>query len=98
MKAAYTLIEQLYTGAQQVISAVSFNKPAPTLIKDTLAKLSMTPAQIEEVKRSATRTGALTSLTRAKAWIVDLDPADIAKAIQANKKTGQNFILKLSKP
>ena len=43
LKAVYTLIEQLYTGAQRVICAVSYNKPAPTLIKDTLAKLSMTP-------------------------------------------------------
>ena len=53
LKAAYTLIEQLYTGAQRVISAASYNKPAPTLIKDTLARLAMTPARIEEVKRSA---------------------------------------------
>ena len=79
LKATYTLIEKLYTGAQRVICASSFNKPAPTLIKDTLAKLSMTPAQMEEVKRSAARAGALTALTRAKAWIADLDPADIAK-------------------
>ena len=57
LKAAYTLIEQLYTGAQRVIYAASFNKPTPTLIKDTLTKLSMTPAQMEEVKRSAARAG-----------------------------------------
>ena len=49
------------------------------LIKETLAKLSMTPAQIEEMKRSAARAGALLALTRAKAWIADLDPIDIAK-------------------
>ena len=79
LKAAYMLIEQLYTGAQRVICACSYNKLAPILIKDTLAKLSMTPAQMEEVKRSATRAGALIALTRAKAWIADLDPADIAK-------------------
>ena len=82
LKAAYTLIEQLYTGAQCVISAASYNKPAPTLIKDTLARLSMTPAQIEEVKRSTARAGALLALTRAKAWISDLDPVDLAKGFQ----------------
>ena len=71
LKAAYTLIEQLYTGAQRVISAASYNKPAPTLIKDTLARLSMTPAQIEEAKQSAARAGALLALTRTKAWIAD---------------------------
>ena len=79
LKAAYTLIEQLYTGSQRVISADSYNKPTPTLIKDTLVGLSMTPVQIEEVKRSAARAGALLALTRAKAWISDLDPVDIAK-------------------
>ena len=79
LKAAYTLIEQLYTGAQRVICAASYNKPAPTLIKDTLARLSMTPAQIEELKRSAAKAGALLALTRAKSWIGDLDPVDIAK-------------------
>ena len=77
LKAAYTLIEQLYTGAQRVICTASYNKPLPTLIKDTLDKLSMTPAQLEEMKRSAARVGALSALTRAKAWIADLDPEDI---------------------
>ena len=98
LKAAYSLIEQLYTGAQRVIYAASYNKLPPTLINDTLAKLSMTPAQIEEVKRSAARAGALSTLTRAKAWIADLDPANIGKANLANKKTGQNLTMKPSKP
>ena len=88
----------MYTGAQGVICAASYNKPPPTLIKDTLAKLSMTPAQLEEVKRSTARAGALSALTRAKAWIADLDPEDIGKAILANKKMGQNLIVKPSKP
>ena len=39
----------------------------------------MTPAQLEEVKRSAARAGALSALTWAKAWIADLDPEDIGK-------------------
>ena len=91
LKEAYTLIEQLYTGAQRVISAVSYNKLAPTLIKDTLIRLSMTPAQIEEVKRSATRAGALLALTRAKAWISDLDPIDIAKGFPDEQADGSAF-------
>ena len=36
LKAAYTLIEQLYTGAQRIICTTSHNKPPPTLIKETL--------------------------------------------------------------
>ena len=91
LKAAYTLIEQLYTGAQRVICAASYNNPAPTLIKDTLAKLSVTPAQIEEMNRSAARVGALLALTRAKAWIADLDPVDIAKGFPSEQENGAEF-------
>ena len=78
LKAAYTLLEQIYAGAQHVVCAGSYDNPAPTQIKDTLARLSMVPTQIEEVKRSAARAGALLALTRTKAWIADLDPVDIA--------------------
>ena len=91
LKAAYTLIEQLYTGAQRVICAASYNNPAPTLIKDTLARLSMTPAQIEEMKRSAVRAGTFLALTRAKAWIADLDPVDIAKGFPSEQENGAEF-------
>ena len=77
LKAAYTLIEQLYTGVQRVICTASHNKPPPTLIKETLERLAMMPARFEELKKSAARAGALTALTRAKAWISDLDPADL---------------------
>ena len=51
----------------------------------------MTPAQIEEVKWSAARAGTLTALTRAKAWIADLDPADIAKGYPGQQEDGSNF-------
>ena len=85
LKAAYTLIEQLYTGAQRIICTASHNKPPPTLIKDTLDRLSMLPARVEELKRSAARAGALTALTRAKAWVPDLDPVDVAKGFASLK-------------
>src|SRR4051812_47408240 len=39
LKAAYTLIEQLYTVAERIIYAASHNNPSPTLIKDTLERL-----------------------------------------------------------
>ena len=91
LKAAYTLIEQLYTGAQRVICATSYDNAAPTLIKDTLDRLSMAPVQIEELKRSAARAGALLALTRAKAWIADLDPADISKGFPGAQENGEEF-------
>ena len=54
-------------------------------------KLSTTPAEIEEVKPSAARAGALLALTRAKAWIVDLDPVDIAKGFPSEQENGVEF-------
>ena len=91
LKAAYTLIEQLYTGAQRIICIASNNKPPPTLIKETLERLSMLPARFEELKRSAARAGALTVLTRAKAWIPDLDPADVGNGYPSIKEDGSDF-------
>ena len=51
----------------------------------------MTPAQLEEVRRSATRAGALSALTRAKAWISDLDPEDIGNSYPSQKEDGTDF-------
>ena len=51
----------------------------------------MTPAQLEEVKRSAARAGALSALTRAKAWIADLDPEDIGNGYPSQKEDGSEF-------
>ena len=62
LKGAYTLIEQLYTGAQRIICTTSHNKPAPTLIQDTLMKLLVLLARVEELKKSAARTGAINAL------------------------------------
>ena len=91
LKAAYTLIEQLYIGVQRVICTASHNKPPPTLIKETLEKLSMMPAQLEDLKKSAARVGALTSLTQAKAWISDLDLEDIGNGYPGQKEDGSDF-------
>ena len=50
LKAAYTLVEQLYSGAQRAISDMSHNKPAPTTIQATLEKLYVLPIRLVEVK------------------------------------------------
>ena len=91
LKAAYTLVEQLYSGSQRAISTAAYNKPAPTLIKETLEKLGMLPARIVELKRAAARAGALTALIRAKAWIPDLEAEDIIKGYPGVKEDGSNF-------
>ena len=43
------------------------------------------------MKRSAARAGALLALTRAKAWIADLDPVDIAKGFPGEQENGAEF-------
>ena len=91
LKAAYTLIEQLYTGAQRIIYTASHNNPPPTLIKDTLERLSMLPARVDELKKSAARTGALAALTRAKAWVPDFDPVEAAQGYPSLKEDGTEF-------
>ena len=91
MKAAYTLIEQLYTGAQRIITTASHNNPAPTLIQDTLNRLSMLPARIEELKKSAARTGAINALIRAKACVPDFDPVEAAQGYPSLKEDGSEF-------
>ena len=91
LKAAYTLIEQLYTGAQRVITTASHNNPAPTLIQDTLKRLSMLPARIDELKRSAAQTGAINALIRAKAWVPDFDPIEAAQGYPSLKEDGSDF-------
>ena len=91
LKAAYTLIEQLYSGSQQAICTVAYNKPAPSLIKETLEKLAMLPARITELKKAAARAGALTALIQAKAWIPDLEAEAIIKGYPGVKEDGSNF-------
>ena len=91
LKAAYTLIEQLFSGLQRAICTAAYNKPPPSLIKETIEKLPMLPAQIDELKRSAARLGALTALIRAKAWIPDLELADIIKGYPGVKEDGLDF-------
>ena len=51
----------------------------------------MLPARLDELKRSAARSGALTALIRAKAWIPDLEPADIVKGYPGVKEDGSDF-------
>lgn len=81
-------LEQLYTGAQWTIAATIHKKQPPTLIKETLEKLSVLPKRIEELKRASTRGGALTALSWAKVWQADLDPEDLANGCPSVKEDG----------
>ena len=91
LKAVYTLVEQLYTGAQRALATISSTNQAPTLLIDVLKKLSVLPARIGEMKRSSARAGAMTALSRAKAWVPELDPADVANGYPSLKEDGTPF-------
>ena len=91
LKAVYTLIEQLYTGAQRTLDTISPTNQGPNLLSDVLKKLSILPARIQEIKRSCARAGAVTALSRAKAWLLELDPAEVATGYPSLKEDGTPF-------
>ena len=88
LKAVYTLVEQLYTGAQRTIATISPSNQAPSLLSNVLSQLSVLPARVEENKRSAARAGAIMALSRAKAWQSELDPAELATGCPSFKEDG----------
>ena len=67
LKAVYSLTEKLYAGSLRNLVAISNGKKPSTLIKTVLDHLSTVPGQIEELKLSAARSGAITTLSQAKA-------------------------------
>src|SRR5215216_2446990 len=91
LKAVYTLVEQLYTGAQRKLATISPTNQAPTLLSDVLSKLSALRARIKEIKRSAAKAGVVTALSRAKAWQPELDPAELATGCPSFKEDGTPF-------
>lgn len=91
LKAVYSLTEKLYAGTLKTLVAVSCGRKPPTIIKEVLDNLSTVPAQISELKLSAARAGAITALSRAKAWQVELDPAEMAGGCPEFKDNGTAF-------
>lgn len=91
LKVVYALTEKLYTGTQRALVAISNGKKPPTFIKAVLEHLSTVPGQIEEMKLSAARSGAITALSRAKAWQSELDPNEMAGGCSELKDDGTIF-------
>ena len=54
-------------------------------------KLSVLPARVEELKKSAARTSAINALIRAKAWVPDFDPVEAAQGYPSLKEDGSEF-------
>ena len=91
LKVVYTLVKQLYTGAQHALVALSPTNQAPTLLIDVLKKLSVLPARMDEMKRLSARAGVVTALSWAKAWVTELDPSQVATGYPSLKEDGTPF-------
>ena len=91
LKAVYTLVERLYIGTQRTLATISPTNQGPNLLSDVLKKLSILPARIQEIKRSCARAGGVTALSRAKAWLPVLDPAEVATGYPCLKEDGTPF-------
>ena len=91
LMAVYTLVEQLYTGAQRALAIISPANETPTLLVDVLRKLSILPERFNEMKRSSVRAGGVTALSQEKAWLPELDPADISIGYRSLKEDGTPF-------
>ena len=85
------LVGRLYTGAQRTLATILPTNQGHNLLSDVLKKLSILPARIQELKRSRAGAGAVTALSRAKAWVPELDPAEVATRYPSLKEDGTSF-------
>ena len=91
LKAVYTLVEQLYTGSQRALAVVALSNEVPIHLADVLRRLAVLPQRFQELRRASARAGAIAALSRAKAWLPELDPADIALGYPSLKEDGTPF-------
>ena len=91
LKAVYTLVEQLYTGSQRALAVVALSNEVPTHLADILRRLAVLPQRFQELRRASARAGAIAALSRAQAFLPELDPADIALGYPSLKEDGTPF-------
>ena len=91
LKAVYTLVEQLYTRSQRALAVVALSNEVPTHLADVLRRLAVLPQRFQELRRASARARAIAALSRAKAWLPELDPADIALGYPSLKEDGTPF-------
>ena len=91
LKAVYTLVEQLYSGSQRALAVVALSNTTPHLLQDVLKHLAMLPQRIQDLRRASARAGAVAALSRAKAWLPELDPAELALGYPSRKEDGIVF-------
>ena len=91
LKAVYTLVEQLYSGSQHALAVVALSNTPPCLLQDVLKHLAVLPQRIKDLRQASTRAGAMAALSRAKAWVPELDLADLTLGYPSLKKDGSVF-------
>ena len=91
LKAVYTLVEQLYSGSQRASAVVALSNLPPRILQDVLKHLSVLPQRIPDSRLSSARAGAVAALSRAKAWLPELDLADLALGYTSRKEDGTVF-------
>ena len=60
-------------------------------MQDVLKSLAFLPQRIQDLRRSSSRAGAVAALSRAKAWLPELDPADLALGYPSLKEDDNAF-------
>lgn len=75
LKAIYKFLEQLYVDGAKCIMAVKNTRAPPTQIMEMIKEFSTVPKWVEELKKSACHQWAMYSLARAKAYLLEMDPA-----------------------
>ena len=60
-------------------------------MQDVFKSLAFLPQRIQDLRRSSSRAGAVAALSRAKAWLPELDPADLALGYLSLKEDGNAF-------
>ena len=91
LKAVYTLVEQLYTGSQRALAVVALSNEVPTHLADVLRRLAVLPQCFQELRRASARARAIAALSWAKAFLPELDPAEIALGYPSLKEDGTPF-------
>ena len=84
-------MEQLYTGSQRALAVVALSNEVPTHLADVLRRLAVLPQRFQELRRASARAGAIAALSRAKAFLPELDPADIALGYPSLKEDDTPF-------
>ena len=81
----YILVEQLYTGSQRALAVVALSNEVPTHLAEVLRRLAVLPQRVQELRRASARAGAIAALSRAKAFLPELD----RKSTRLNSSHGE---------